>query len=274
MASLLSNSLTRLSASGKLCTAMGIRLVANTQIVHLAANGGFDALFIDLEHSTLSIHDASQHCIVGLQLGMTPFVRVPYQCGNGFVQKVLDGGAMGVVFPHIHGRGETYKVLAVDAMAAVSICKYPPQGKRSITGQLPVFSLKAVPQSTIISETNANGSTVFLMIETKESIENIDEIASVEGADVLLVGSNDLAIELGAPSQFKSPVFREAMEIVSRACKKHGKIMGLAGIYNNHELHDWAINELGVRFLLGGQDSAILARGAAETMAEIAKVQK
>ncbi|KAI3550916.1 HpcH/HpaI aldolase [Colletotrichum filicis] len=266
MASLLSNSLTRLSASGKLCTAMGIRLVANTQIVHLAANGRFDALFIDLEHSTLSIHDASQHCIVGLQLGMTPFVRVPYQCGNGFVQKVLDGGAMGVVFPHIHGR--------VDAMAAVSICKYPPQGKRSITGQLPVFSLKAVPQSTIISETNANGSTVFLMIETKESIENIDEIASVEGADVLLVGSNDLAIELGAPSQFKSPVFREAMEIVSRACKKHGKTMGLAGIYNNHELHDWAINELGVRFLLGGQDSAILARGAAETMAEIAKVQK
>lgn len=112
------------------------------------------------------------------------------------------------------------------------------------------------------------------MIETKESIENIEEIASVEGADVLLVGSNDLAIELGAPSQFQSPVFREAMEIVSRACKKHGKIMGLAGIYNNRDLHDWAINELGVRFLLGGQDSAILARGATETMAEIAKVQK
>ncbi|KAJ0322250.1 hypothetical protein COL5a_008859 [Colletotrichum fioriniae] len=169
---------------------------------------------------------------------------------------------------------KSLQLLEVDAMAAVSICKYPPQGKRSITGQLPAFSLKAVPQSTIILETNANGSTVFLMIETKESIENIDEIASVEGADVLLVGSNDLAIELGAPSQFQSPVFREAMEIVSRACKKHGKIMGLAGIYNNHGLHDWAINELGVRFLLGGQDSAILARGATETMAEIAKVQK
>lgn len=85
---------------------MGIRLVNNTQVVHLAANAGFNALFIDLEHSTLSIHDASQHCIVGLQRGITPFVRVPYQCGNGFVQKVLDGGAMGVIFPHIHGRGQ------------------------------------------------------------------------------------------------------------------------------------------------------------------------
>ncbi|KZL78793.1 HpcH/HpaI aldolase [Colletotrichum tofieldiae] len=266
MASVFTNNLTRLGRAGKLCTAMGIRMVTNTQIVHLAANGGFDALFIDLEHSTLSIQDASSHCIVGIQLGITPFVRVPHQCGNGFVQKVLDGGAMGVIFPHIHGRE--------DAMAAVSICKYPPQGKRSITGQLPLFSLKATPQDHIISETNANGSSVFLMIETKDSIEKIDEIASVEGADVLLVGSNDLAVELGVPSQFKSPVFREAMKVISQACKRHGKIMGLAGIYDNHELHDWAVNELGVRFLLGGQDSAILARGAKETMTAISKVPK
>lgn len=85
---------------------MGVRLVKNTQVVHLAANAGFDALFIDLEHSTLSIEDSSQHCIVALQRGITPFVRVPHQCGNGYVQKVLDGGAMGVIFPHIHGRGE------------------------------------------------------------------------------------------------------------------------------------------------------------------------
>ncbi|KAK2776498.1 aldolase [Colletotrichum kahawae] len=273
MASLFTNSLTRLSVAGKLCTAMGIRLVTNTQVVHLAANGGFDALFIDLEHSTLSIQDASQHCIVGLQLGITPFVRVPYQCGNGFIQKVLDGGAMGVIFPHIHGRGKIATNHAqYDAKAAVSICKYPPQGKRSITGQLPLFSLKATPQDTIISETNRNGSSVFLMIETKESIDNIEEIASVDGADVLLVGSNDLAIELGVPGQFRSQAFREAMETISRACKKHGKIMGLAGIYDDHELHDWAINQLGVRFLLGGQDSAILARGAKETMTAISKV--
>ncbi|KAL0939633.1 HpcH/HpaI aldolase [Colletotrichum truncatum] len=274
MASLFTNSLVRLNAAGKLCTAMGIRLVTDTQVVHLAANGGFNALFIDLEHSTLSIKDASQHCIVGLQLGVTPFVRVPHQCGNGFVQKVLDGGAMGIVFPHIHGRGKPHNVDTRDAEAAVSICKYPPQGKRSMTGQLPLFSLKGTPQETIILETNSHGSSVFLMIETKESIENIDEIASIEGADVLLVGSNDLAIELGVPGQFKSEAFRAAMEKISEACKKHGKIMGLAGIYDNHELHDWAINHLGVRFLLGGQDSAILAKGVKAVMSAISKVPK
>lgn len=156
----------------------------------------------------------------------------------------------------------------------MSICKYPPQGVRSITGQLPLFSLKATPQESIISETNAKGSSVFLMIETKESVENVDDIASVQGADVILVGSNDLAIELGVPGQFRSNIFREALKVVSKACKKHGKVLGLAGIYDDHELHDWSINDLGVRFLLGGQDSAILARGAKETMLAITKVPR
>lgn len=161
-----------------------------------------------------------------------------------------------------------------DAQAAVSICKYPPWGTRSTTGQLPLFSLKATPQETIISETNSNGSSVFLMIETKESVDHIDDIASVQGADVILVGSNDLAIELGVPGQFNINTFREALDIISRACKKHGKVFGLAGIYDNHGLHDWAINELRARFLLGGQDSAILARGAKETVTAIMKVPK
>lgn len=76
-------------------------------MVQLAANGGYDSLFIDLEHSTLSVDDSSRLSMAGLYAGITPFVRVPYQCGDGFVQRVLDGGAMGVVFPHIHNKGFT-----------------------------------------------------------------------------------------------------------------------------------------------------------------------
>lgn len=101
----LNNKLPIKSGSIHFVQAFGVRLVTNPSIVHLAKNGGFDALFIDLEHSTLSIDDASAICTAGLHLNVTPFVRVPYQCGNGFVQRVMDGGAMGVVFPHIHTRG-------------------------------------------------------------------------------------------------------------------------------------------------------------------------
>lgn len=75
-------------------------------MVQLAKNASFDSLFIDLEHSTLSIDDASKLSCAGLLGGITPFVRVPHQCGNGFVQRVLDGGAMGIIFPHITSAGE------------------------------------------------------------------------------------------------------------------------------------------------------------------------
>ncbi|OQE37683.1 hypothetical protein PENCOP_c009G05058 [Penicillium coprophilum] len=246
------NNLLQKTAKGQICKAFGIRLVTNPQVVQLASNCGYDALFIDLEHSTLSLNDASLLCMAGLCSDITPFVRVPYQCGDGFVQRVLDGGAMGVVFPHIHNKD--------DAISAVSICKYPPTGKRSMTGQLPYFRLQPTPADVFTTENNSNASSVFVMIETRESIDNVDEIAAVDGIDVLLIGSNDLATELGVPAQFKSNEFESAVETVSRACRKHGKIFGLAGIYENEELHDWALNKLGAGFVLVQQDSGILAR--------------
>ena len=143
-----------------------------------------------------------------------------------------------------------------------------------MTGQLPQFSYTAHPHATVIPESNEVGSTVFVMIETKEAIENLDSIASVPGADVLLVGSNDLSIELGVPAQFDSPKFKEALTEVSQACKKHGKIMGLAGIYDMPEIHRWAVHELGVGWILGGQDASFIAKGAKGCIEALGKVEK
>ncbi|BCS29536.1 HpcH/HpaI aldolase family protein [Aspergillus puulaauensis] len=243
-----------------LCCAFGIRLVTSPAIVQLAKNAGFDSLFIDLEHSTLTINEASQLCVTALLAGITPVVRVPHQCGDGFVQRVLDGGAMGVVFPHIHG--------PEDARSAARISKYPPNGTRSMTGQLPQFSLLPTPIPTVIAAGNAAASTVFLMVETKTAVEPavLDAIAAVPDVDILLVGANDLSIELGVPGQFESEVFRDALRAVSRAAGKHGKIMGLAGIYGNREVLEWAVRDLGVGWLLGGQDSGVLAGGMASVM--------
>ncbi|KAI1293950.1 Pyruvate/Phosphoenolpyruvate kinase-like domain-containing protein [Xylaria venustula] len=249
----------------QLCKAFGIKLSTNPQVVQLAKNAGFDSLFIDLEHSTLSIDDASKLSCAALLAGITPFVRVPFQCGDGFVQRVLDGGAMGVIFPHIHS--------ADDARAAVSISKYPPVGHRSMTGQLPVFSLQSVPVTRVAEESNATASSVFLMIETQNAIDNIEEIAAVDGSDVLLIGSNDLLIELGVPGEFESQIYRSALEKVSSACRRHGKTMGLAGIYNNYEIQNWAMNTLGVRFILCGLDSSYIAAGAASSVASTPRVE-
>ena len=169
----------------------------------------------------------------------------------------------------------TYLLLPTEeARAAASICKYPPQGTRSMTGQLPQFSYTAHPHDTVIEESNKHGSTVFVMIETSQALENLDAIASVKGADVLLVGSNDLSIELGVPGQFESPVLREALEKVSKACKQYGKIMALAGIYDKPEIQRWAVQELGVSWMLGAQDASFIAKGAVGTAKALSGLEK
>lgn len=71
----------------------------------IAKSAGYDSLFVELEHSTLSLGTASSICTAALSASITPFVRVPYQCGDGFIQRVLDGGAMGIIVPHIHTPG-------------------------------------------------------------------------------------------------------------------------------------------------------------------------
>jgi 2-keto-3-deoxy-L-rhamnonate aldolase RhmA len=96
-----------LAAEGKICTAFGIKIIPGGEIVHIAKFAGCDSLFIDLEHTTLTIRDADQLCIAAVSVGITPFVRVPHQYGTGFMQMVVDAGAMCIIVPHIHGVGKS-----------------------------------------------------------------------------------------------------------------------------------------------------------------------
>lgn len=100
------NALANCASKNKLCKAFGIKISNCAQVVQIAHNSGFDCLFIDLEHGWLSLAEASNLCNVGHLAGITPFVRVPHECGKGFMQRVLDGGAMGVIFPHISNAGK------------------------------------------------------------------------------------------------------------------------------------------------------------------------
>lgn len=152
------------------------------------------------------------------------------------------------------------------------ISKYPPLGCRSMTGQLPLFGLRAQPTPTVISETNERGSSVILMIETRSSIDNIEAIAAVPGVEALLIGSNDLAIELGVPGDFKSKEYRDAVQAVSEACRRHGKVLAFAGIYDNPEVQGWAVREMGARLILGQQDSGLIAGSGKRCVEALSKL--
>lgn len=109
-----------------------------------------------------------------------------------------------------------------------------------------------------MEQLNQTGSTVFLQIETRKGLENVFDIAAVPGVDVLMVGANDLSLELGAVGMFDRPDFLQALQRVGEACKQHGKIFGIGGIYTRLDLMDKIVNEFGARWILGGNDQPLL----------------
>ena len=154
------------------------------------------------------------------------------------------------------------------------MCKFPPQGGRSLTVGLAHFGHAAVPSEVAMKELDEKGSTVFIMIETKDALAAVDDIAAVPGVEVLLVGSNDLGQELGCLGQWDGEVFLGALRRVGEACRKHGKIFAIAGLYHRPDLMDGVVNDMGARWVLGGLDAGLLVGAMKANCEGLAKLQK
>jgi 2-keto-3-deoxy-L-rhamnonate aldolase RhmA len=215
----------------------------------------------------MSLSDASNLCITALSSNITPFVRVPFQCGDGYVQKILDGGAMGIIFPHVDS--------AEEAKRLSRVCKYPPLGSRSWTTGLPQLGYE-VPKTPEVQVEKMNrwGSTVIVQIESPEAVENAEEIVAVDGVDMLLVGSNDLALEMGILGKWENPRLSEALRRVGEACKLHKKCFGIAGVYNQPALMNKIVTEFGARYVLAGVDIGLLGGAMRQNSAVIRSIQR
>jgi 2-keto-3-deoxy-L-rhamnonate aldolase RhmA len=124
-----------------------------------------------------------------------------------------------------------------------------------------------------MKELDAAGSTVFIMIETKDALEAVDDIAAIDGVEALLVGSNDLGQELGCLGQWDGEVFLGALRKVGEACKKHGRIFAIAGLYHRPDLMKDVVNEMGARWVLGGLDAGLLSAATKQNCDVLAGLQ-
>lgn len=215
--------------------------------VEIAARAGFDWVLIDLEHG------AGDLAVLPMQLqaastGTTaPIVRIAWNEAPRF-KRVLDMGAAGVMVPYVS--------TAEEAQAAASYMRYPPRGVRGVAKLNRAtdfgFGFEEYFQ-------NANeGLLTVVQIETQDAVKNIDDIAAVDGADVLFVGPLDLSTNLGVQQQYDHPDFREAVTRVVSAAKNHGKAAGIL-LLDPSQVEVAA--EDGFTFLAHGSDSGMVAKG-------------
>ena len=238
--------------SGELALGIGLRQARTADIGKIMKTCGYDWLFIDMEHNSMSIDTAAQISVAAQDAGVAPIVRVP-----GFqhfhASRALDGGAQGVVVPHV----DTAEVAA----EMVNNCRYPPVGHRSVTGRLPQVNFEAHPQDEVTRAVN-NATLVVVMVETPTAVENVEAIAAVPGVDSVLVGTNDLCTEMGIPGAVGDARIQEVMERVVAACRAHGKHPGLGGVYEPPLMERYI--RMGMRLILCGNDLTMMMAAAQE----------
>ena len=235
---------------GKLSIGLGIRQARTAEIGRVLATCGFHWAFIDMEHSALTLDTAAQLSVACKDAGVTPIVRVPgYE--HYHATHLLDAGAMGIVFPHVDSAELANKL--------VQQCKYPPEGHRSVAGTMAQLNYKAMPIAEATATVNRE-ILLVMMVESPASVKNVDAIAAVPGVDVILVGTNDLCMEMGIPGKLDHPDVKAAYRKIIDACKKHGKHPGLGGVYDETLTREYI--QMGMRFIIGGSDLSLLMQAA------------
>jgi 4-hydroxy-2-oxoheptanedioate aldolase len=238
--------------NGDIALGLGLWLARTPYIARIAKETGHDWLYIDMEHSGMSIETALDICAAALDAGVAPIVRVPGH-EHFHASRVLDGGAMGIQVPHVN--------TAEAARRAVINCKFPPIGHRSMWGTCPQVGFQPIPADEMARILNEN-TLVSVMIETPEAVDNLEEIAAVDGVDVVHIGTNDLLAEMGLHGQFDHPKVEEAYRRLTRACKANGKFAGMGGIRDIKLMQKYI--KMGVRWLTSSNDLAYLVAGATE----------
>ncbi|MEL0021171.1 MAG: aldolase/citrate lyase family protein [Rickettsiales bacterium] len=238
--------------AGELAIGVGLRMTRVVEIGKMMRTAGYDWLFIDMEHNSMSIDTAAQISVAAQDAGITPIVRVP-----GFqhfhASRILDAGAQGIVVPHVDD--------VQTAKNMVENVKYPPIGRRSITGSLPQLDFVPTPVDEATKAIN-DATLLIVMLETEEAVENAEAMAAIDGIDALLFGTSDLTIEMGIPGQAGDPRVAKHYETAAAACAKHGKFLGMGGIYDPAIMKDYVA--MGARLILAGNDAPFLMKAAKE----------
>lgn len=195
--------------------AIGVTITTNNvETAARAASVGFDFLWIEMEHSPVSLETLRNVVLATRGLKAIPFARVPVT-EYWTAKRVMDSGVLGVIFP--------FASTPDLARRAAEACKYPPNGRRGSGAGLATFRW---PPAEAYYDFADRNMLVVAMIEEAEAVEHIDEIAATAGVDVLFIGPSDLSFSLGLRGRQDEPELKHAVERIVDAARKHNKFLG------------------------------------------------
>lgn len=218
-------------------TVLGTMLseVATANVARIMKVAGYEFMIVDCEHGYFDFSQLANIIAVGCGFQMPIIVRIP-NIEREFITKVLDMGGAGILVPMVS--------TVEEARRAVQLSKYPPMGTRGISTTRAHTNYDPPVLVDYVKSTNEK-TMVFVQIETQQGVENVEEIAAVAGVDGVIIGPNDLAVNLGWPGHMETPEMDAAITKVVKAAEKAGKA---SGIIESHVefLKKWRANGMNV----------------------------
>ena len=185
-------------------------------IIESLARTGLDYIIIDCEHSYFNDESVAEYIIAAENGDLLPYVRVG-DIRRPNILRMVDMGARALIIPHIHTPEEVKEI--------VSYAKFAPVGNRGFSPtRISRWGSEEWFKDTrsYMDECNKR-CKIIPQCETLEALDNIEEIAAIEGVDGIFVGPCDLSIEMGIPLEFDNPKLIKEIERILKACKDNGK---------------------------------------------------
>ena len=216
-------------------------------------NAGCQFIIFDMEHGGLSLEQFKTLAIISNAISISPLIRIP-EVNYNYVARALDLGAAGIMAPMVN----TYE----EALNIVQSSKYPPNGVRGAGFGFAHDNYKNESPLSYINTANSNLINI-IQIESKQALENVEEIAAIDGVDCLWVGHFDLTNFLGIPGQFGSDIYFNSIKRVVAAAKLNKKSLGIM-VNNQDELKMYS--DLGFNMIAVGTEMSILSRSISQIL--------
>ena len=232
--------------------------ISNSFTAESMAKMGWDTLTIDLQHG-INDYSGSIPMLQAISNSSTiPFARVPWS-EPGIIMKLLDAGTCGIIAPMINNKEECERF--------VSFCYYPPIGNRSFGP----MRAQLIHGSDYFSHANSQIITLA-MIETKEAVDNLDDILSVKNLNGVYIGPSDMSIAYGLNPKFdvkEDPVYSN-IKLIAKKAKEHNKI---AGIHNGTTKYAKEMISLGYQFITVSSDHRAMTSFAQNILNEMKEIK-
>ena len=231
--------------------ATSVGFTNSSKVTELVGLLGFDCIWIDMEHRPLDYEQVFQMVQGGRSADTDCIVRVRKESYASYFRAFEDGAA-GIMVPHCTSVEEV--------MGIVRNAKYPPHGHRGVDGVGADADYGLAEHNEYMAHADRE-TFIAVQVEDKETLDIIDDIAAVEGIDILFIGPGDLSMSLGVSGNTSHPLMKEAIERVAEAARKNKIAWGIpAATVKDAEKYI----AMGAQFITVGSDRGVLAKGFKE----------